>query len=206
VNGVLLNPLPFPHPEQLVVLDQSKPKFETGSIPYPNFRDLQKENQTFSVMAIYRGFSFSLLGSGEAERVNARLVSADFFSVLGVQPVLGRTFAVGEDESGVPPVAVISANLWQRKFKGATDIVGKAVTLDEKNYTIIGVTPAYLPVFRTTEVVVPIGPWNTPALKNRGAGLGLHGIGRLKPGITAAQGQADLNRIMGNLAIAYPET
>jgi predicted permease len=206
VNGVLLNPLPFPHPEQLVLLDQSKPNFETGAIPYPNFRDLQKENQTFSAMAISRRFSFSLIGSGEAEQVSARLVSADFFTVLGVQAARGRTFAAGEDESGVPPVAVISANLWQRKFNAAEDIVGKAVTLDEKNYTVIGVTPADLALYRTTEVFVPIGQWNTPALKNRGAALGLHGIGRLKPGVTVEQGQADLNRIMNNLAISYPET
>src|SRR5829696_5348097 len=87
VNGVLLNPLPFPQPEQLVTLHQSKPNFETGAIPYPNFRDWQKENQTFSGMAISRGFGFSLTGMGEAERVSARLVSADFFSVLGLEPV-----------------------------------------------------------------------------------------------------------------------
>ena len=206
VNGVLLNPLPFPHPEQLVLLDQSKPNFETGAIPYPNFRDLQKENQTFSAMALSRRFSFTLIGSGEAEQVSARLVTADFFTVLGVQAARGRTFAAGEDESGVPPVAVISASLWQRKFNAAADIVGKAVTLDEKNYTVIGVTPADLALYRTTDVFVPIGQWNTPALRNRGAALGLHGIGRLKPGVTVEQGQADLNRIMSNLATAYPET
>src|SRR6185295_3524186 len=70
VNGVLLNPLPFPQPEQLVTLDQSKPNFETGAVPYPNFRDLQKENKTFTAMAISRGFSYSLIGAGEAERVS----------------------------------------------------------------------------------------------------------------------------------------
>ena len=74
VNGVLLNPLPFPDPDQLVVLDQSKPNFENGAIPYPNFLDLQKENRTFSAMAISRGFGFSLVGSGEPEQVSARLI------------------------------------------------------------------------------------------------------------------------------------
>src|SRR6202163_441045 len=92
VNGVLLNPLPYPQPEQLVTLDQSKPNFETGAIPYPNFRDLQKENRAFSAMAISRGFGFSLIGTGEATRVSALLVSADFFSVLNVKPALGRAF------------------------------------------------------------------------------------------------------------------
>src|SRR5205085_6528390 len=80
VNGVLLNPLPFPQPDQLVTLDQSKPNFENGALTYPNFRDLQKENRTFAFMALSRGFVFSLVGTGEPERVNARLVTADFFS------------------------------------------------------------------------------------------------------------------------------
>src|SRR6266481_821854 len=103
VNGVLLNPLPYPEPDQLVTLHQSKPNFDTGAIAYPNFRDLQRQNQTFSAMAISRGFGFSLVGTGEAERVNARLISADFFTVLGVKPALGRTFVPGEDESGAGP-------------------------------------------------------------------------------------------------------
>ena len=206
VNGVLLNPLPFPHPEQLVTLDQSKPNFEFGAIPYPNFRDLQKDNQTFSAMAISRGFGFSLIGAGEPERVSGRLVSADFFSVLDVKPALGRTFTPGEDEEGAAPVTVISASLWQRKFGGAQDVIGKALTLDDKNYTIVGVLQSNFSLYRTSDVFVPIGQWNSPALKVRSAALGLHGIGRLKPGVSIEQGEADLDRVMGNLAATYPAT
>jgi predicted permease len=206
VNGVLLNPLPFPQPEQLVTLDQSKPNFDAGAIPYPNFRDWQKENQTFSSMAIWRGFAFSLIGSGEAERVSARLVSADFFSVFDVKPMLGRTFAPGEDEPGVEPVAIISADLWQRKFGAAQDVVGKSVKLDEKSYRIVGVLPADFRLFRSTDVYAPIGQWNNPALKLRSAGLGLHGFGRLKPGVTIEQAQADLSGVMARLATTYPDT
>jgi hypothetical protein len=179
VNGVLLNPLPYPQPDQLVTLHQSKPNFETGAIPYPNFRDLQKENRTFSAMAISRGFSFSLIGAGEAARVSARLISADFFSVLGVKPVLGRTFAPGEDEVGAGPVAVISANLWQRKFGAAKDVLGTGLTLDDKSYAIVGVLPANFTLLGNVDVYVPIGQWNNPALRSRSAALGLHGIGRL---------------------------
>ncbi len=206
VNGVLLNPLPFPHPEQLVTLDQSKPNFETGAIPYPNFRDLQKENRTFSSMAISRGFGFSLIGAGEAERVSARLISADFFSVLDIKPALGRAFAPGEDEPGAGPVAMISADLWQRKFGAAPDVLSKGLTLDDKTYTIVGVIPANFSLFRGTDVYVPIGQWNNPALKSRGAGLGLHGIGRIKPGVPIEQAQADLNSVMERLAATYPDT
>ena len=100
VNGILLNRLPFPQPEQLVTFDQSKPNFETGAIPYPNFLDLRKDNQTFSAMTILRATSFSLIGTGEAERINGRFVSADFCSVFGIRPVPGRSFVVGEDEPG----------------------------------------------------------------------------------------------------------
>ncbi len=205
VNGVLLNPLPYPQPEQLVTFHQSKPNFETGAIPYPNFRDLKKENQTFASMAIFRSYGFSLIGAGEAERVTGRYVSADFLSVLGVKPLLGRTFAPGEDEPGVGPVVLISQDLWQRKFGSASDVIQKGITLDEKNYAVIGVIPATLTVLRS-DVYVPIGQWTNPGLKNRAVGLGLHGIGRLKPGVTVEQGQSDLNRVMQALALAYPDT
>ncbi|MEP6706296.1 MAG: ABC transporter permease [Pyrinomonadaceae bacterium] len=206
VNGVLLNPLPFPQPEQLVTLDQSKPNFETGAIPYPNFRDLQKENKTFSAMAISRGYAFSLIGTGEAERVRGRYITADLFSVLDVKPALGRAFAPGEDEPGAAPVVMISADLWQRKFGAAPDVVSKGLTLDEKTYTIIGVIPANFSLFPGSDVYVPIGQWNNPALKFRSAALGLHGIGRMKPGVTIGQAQADLSSIMGRLAETYPDT
>ena len=206
VNSVLLNPLPFPQPEQLVTLDQSKPNFDMGAVPYPNFLDLQKENRTFSAMAISRGFGFSLVGAGEPERVNARLVSAEFLSVLDVKPALGRWFTPEEDRPGANAVAVISANLWQRKFGSAPDVVGRGITLDDRGYAIVGVLPASFSLFRTTDVYVPIEQWESPALKSRTAGLGLHGIGRLKPGVSIAQGQADLDRIMQNLAATYPES
>jgi len=206
VNGVLLNPLPYPQPEQLVTIHQSKPNFEQGAMPYPNFRDVQKQNQTFSAMAISRSFGFSLMGAGEPERVDARLVSADFFSVLGLKPLLGRTFMLGEDESGAGPVVLISENLWRRKFGSAEDIVHKGITLDDKSYAVVGVIPASFTLTRGVDVYVPIGQWGSPALKSRSAALGLHGIGRLKPGVTIEQARSDLNRVMADLAVAYPET
>ena len=210
VNGVLLNPLPFPQPEQLVTLHQSKPNFETGAMPYPNFRDLRRENRTFSAMAISRPTGFSLTGAGEAERVNAQFVTADFFTVLGVKPQLGRNFAPGEDERGAAPIVIIGADLWQRKFGSAPDMLGKSLALDDRSYTIVGVLPANfnlrVTLFRPADVYAPIGQWNNPALENRVAALALHGIGRLKPGVTIEQAQADLNRVMRDLAVAYPDT
>src|SRR5919107_2751667 len=170
VNGVLLNPLPFPQPEQLVTLHQSKPNFDTGAVPYPNFLDLRRENQTFSAMAVTRTTGFSLTGIGEPERVSAQYVSADFFSLLGVEPVQGRTFAPGEDERGAPPVALIGADLWRRKFGSAPDVVGRGINLDDRTYTVVGVIPAgfnlRVNIFRQSDVYVPIGQWGNTALEN----------------------------------------
>src|ERR1700719_2076710 len=87
VNGVLLNPLPYPQPDQLVTLYESKPNFNTGSISYPNFLDWQKDNRTLSAMAVSRSYSFSLTGMGPAEQARAQLVTSDFFPILGVKPV-----------------------------------------------------------------------------------------------------------------------
>ena len=209
VNGVLLNPLPYPEPEQLVELRESKPNFATGSISYPNFLDWQKDNRTFASMAILRGNrSFILTGLGEAEQVDAVFVSTGFFEQLGVNPVLGRAFAPGEDRIGVAPTVMITGGFWKRKFGSAQDVLGKSLTLDGKDYTIIGVIPAtfdLLGSLRTREVYVPIGQWNNPLLMNRAAGLGIGGIGRLKPGITVQQARADMERVTQNLAAAYPE-
>ena len=210
VNGVLLNPLPFPQPEQLVSLSESKPNFATGSISYLNFRDWQRNNHTFSSMAIAREYSFSLSGGGESEFVTAEFVSSDFFPLLGVNPVVGRTFAPEEDQPGAAPVAMISAGFWKRKFGAAPEIVGKPLILDGKSYTIIGVLPPSFDLlvrsFRPSDIYVAIGRWTHPLLMQRGAGLGIHGIGRLKPGVTIEQARADMDEVSRNLAEAYPDS
>ncbi len=209
INGVLLNPLPFHEPNQLVTLSESKPNFGRGSISYPNFRDWQNDNRSFSAMAVARAYAFSLTGRGEAEQVNAEFVSSDFFPLLGVKPVIGRTFVANEDEIGAAPLALVSEGFWKRKLDTAPDILGKSLTLDGRNYTIVGVIPAgfhlRIPSFRDREVYVAIGQWSNPLLRNRGAGLGIHGIGRLKPGVSIEQAQADMNTVAQNLAATYPD-
>ena len=209
VNGVLLNPLPYPHSEQLVTLHESKPNFTTGSISFPNFLDWQKDNQTFSSMALLRSnASFILTGLGEAEQVDALLVSSEFFRQLAVVPVIGRDFSPGEDLVGAAPTVMITTGFWSRKFASAPDVVGKSLTLDGRAYTIIGVIPAsfdLLGTLRSREVCVPIGQWSNPILMNRAAGLGFHGIGRLKPGVTVEQARSDMERVTQNLAATYPD-
>ncbi|MGB9464316.1 MAG: ABC transporter permease, partial [Candidatus Acidiferrum sp.] len=209
VNGVLLNPLPYSHPEQLVWLAESKPNFATGSISFPNFRDWQKNNRTFSTMAASRSYSYNLTGLGEAEQVSTMLITSDFFSVLGVNPAAGRSFVPGEDEIGAAPIAMITSGFWKRKLGSSPDAVGKSLNLDGKNFTIVGIIPANFELalgsFRNVEIYVPLGQWNNPLLPTRGAGLGIHGIGRLKPGVTIEQARADMQSVTGNLAAEYPD-
>ena len=210
INGVLLSPLPFPQPDQLVTLHENKPNFEGGSVSYPNFHDWQKDNHTFSSVGLARPSQFSLTGVGEAEQVSGEFVSSDFFTVLGVKPVIGRTFAEDEELVGAGPVALISAGLWRRKFSSAPDILGKNITLDARDYTIVGVIPADfhldIPGFRESQVYTPIGQWSNPLLLKRGAGLGFHGIGRLKSGVTIEQARADMEGVTRSLAEAFPDT
>jgi len=209
VNGVLFNPLPYPQPEQLVTLHESKPNFEAGSISFLNFQDWRKQNTTFSKMAISRGYSFNLTGAGDAEQVRTQFVSTDFFPMLGVKPLIGRLFEEGEDHFGANPIVIISEGFWNRKFASAPDALGKGLTLDGRSYTIVGVVPAnfnlQVGTFRASELYVPIGQWTNPALHIRMAGLGIHGLGRLKPDVTIQQARSDMARVTEHLAEEYPE-
>jgi predicted permease len=211
VNGVLLNPLPFHEPEQLIALHASMADYERGSISYPNFLDWQKESHSFSAMAIYRAKGMSLTGMGEAERINGEFVSSDFFSLLGVKPLIGRTLAAGEDRIGAGPVVLISEGLWRRQFDSSPRVLGKIVTLDGKGFAVIGVVPAsfhmgsIVPTLLEQEVYVPIGQWEAPVLM-RGNGLGIEGIGRLRPGVTMKQARADMAAVTEELARVYPDS
>ena len=137
------------------------------------------------------------------------MISSDLFPMLNVRPELGRLLAPGEDEVGAAPVALISAGLWARKFGSSPSALGKSVTLDGRDYTIVGVIPASfslnLNMLHPSDVYVPIGQWSNSLLMDRGAGLGIHGIGRLKPGVTLQQARADMARVTQNLAAAYPQ-
>jgi predicted permease len=209
VNGVLLNPLPYPEPNQLMSVAASKPNFPKGSISYPNFQDWKRENQSFSFFAVGRTYGFNLTGAGPAEQVNAELVTSDYFPMLGVKPVIGRVFTASEDEIGVANVVVISSSLWERKFSSSQSVLGKVLTLDGKDYTVVGVVPTGFDVplrsFRTAEIYAPVGEWTNPLIRNRGAGLGIHGIARLKPGVSIEQARADMDGVTRNLAGIYPD-
>ena len=209
VNAVLLKALPFHQPDRLVALYQNKVQFQRASISYPNFLDWQRQNRTFDSMAAFRPDDFNLTGAGEAEHIRGEMISADFFSTLGLQPVIGRWFTSQEDQLGGAPVAVISAGLWARKFTARPDIVGRSVELNGTDYTIVGVVPARFHLQMQNfpldiGVYIPIGQWNDVTFHDRSSGLGTKAIGRLKPGVTLEQAYADMDSVATQLAEAYP--
>lgn len=212
VNGVLLDRLPYPHPEQLVSLAETLPPFPQFAISYPNFLDWGRMNHTFEAIAAYRQNDFNLTGSGEAQRVKATQVSAAFFPLLGVKPVIGRDFSPDEDKPGGEPVVMLSEGLWRNKFGGAPDILDKTVTLDGTGYRVIGVVPRNFYFccentnFRLGDVYLPVGSWNVPWMHDRGAHPGLFAIGRLKTDVTLEQVRAEMDAIARNLATAYPDS
>jgi predicted permease len=214
VNGVLLNPLPFHDPHQLVSMFQEMPNFKNGSISYPNFIDWRRMNTTFAGMAAYRSTGFNLSGNGEPERLHGEMISAGFFEILGVNPIIGRTFTADEDRIGANPTVMITEGLWQRKFGGRKDIIGQRMVLDDVGRTIVGVVPSSFHLriqnFQRggpmNEVYVPVGEYNEPKFySDRAAGWGLDAIGRLKPGVTLEQARLDMDRVSRDLTAAYPD-
>jgi predicted permease len=205
VNGVLLNPLPYPAPQQLISAYAKTAEFEHGSIAYLNFLDWQKDNRSFSDLAAYRDDSMFLTGTGEGERLRSFMISANFFTVFGIKPILGRVFRPEEDRVGAAAVVIIGEGLWKRKFGSSHDIIGKAITLNNKNYVIVGVIPASFSIYnQARDAYVPIGQWNDPTFRDRNVSFGTQSIGRIKPGVTIKQAQADMDSVAKNLAAAYP--
>jgi len=210
VNGVLFNPLPYAQPDRLVALFARSNQFNKFSISYPNFQDWSRQNHSFSSLAAFRGETFTLTGIGEPERLDANMVSAAFFPLLGVNPTIGRSFNEKEDQLGAAPVALISEGLWKRKFGSAPDIAGKSIRLDGNLYSIAGVIPATFHFqndnyHSEAEVYVPLGQWNNPLFRDRRTGMGMDAVGRLKPGVTLAQANSDMSGVANHLAEVYPD-
>jgi predicted permease len=209
VNGVLINPLPYPQADRLVVLFQNKPHFTRGSISYLNFLDWQRDNRSFEAMAAYRNGDAKLTGSGEPENLSGRMVSAGFFEILGVTPQLGRTFTADEDRLGANPTVMISEGLWKRKFASNPHVVGRVIVLDGVPRVIIGVIPASFQLrqqnFHPGEIYTPVGEYRDPHFRDRTSAWGMDAIARLKLGVTLAQAAQDMERVNRGLEAAYPD-
>jgi predicted permease len=212
VNGVLFNPLPYPHPDQLVAVAEKFPPFPEASISYPNFLDWMRINRTFEALAAYRHTDFNLTGMGGAQRLNAVQISASFFPLLGIKPVIGRNFSPQDDKQGAAPVVMLSGRFWTSKFGRSPEILGSMLELDGTGYTVVGIVPESFYFccesmnFELGDVYVPIGAGNASWLTLRDFHPGIRAIGRIKPGVTVEQAHADMNEIARNLERAYPDT
>ena len=182
VYGVLLHPLPYPGSERLVAVLERQPKM-TISVSYPDFEDMSGHVTSFESMAGAQRASFNLTGLGDAERVQGRWVSANFFSTFGVPISIGRDFRPEDDREGAAPATILSYAFWQNHFSGARDVLGKVIALNDKQYTVIGVAPANFKYGEGIELYTPLTLAKTP-MWGRGAHSGLVMIGRLKPGVT----------------------
>ncbi len=209
VNAVLLNPLPYHDPARLVAVYSRTAQFSQSSISYPNFLDWVRAQNVFSSLAAFREDDYNLTGLGQPERVSAEMVSASFFSTLGINPVAGRLFRPEDDRIGAQPVAMLSGGFWKRKFASSPNVLGTALTLDGVPYTVVGIVPAGFSYhggnYHPSDVFVPIGQWNDPTFRDRRAAMGMDAVARLKPGVTLQQAQAGMDSIARSLADTYPD-
>jgi putative ABC transport system permease protein len=207
VNAVLLRPFAYEAPEQLVIPGES----QTGtrgntSLSYPNFADWKDDRKVFTgASAVRSNENFNLTGSGEPERLQGRLVSAGFFSLLGIKPLLGRDFLAEDDRPGATPTVILSYGLWSRRFGNDQGIVGKQITLNNQSYTVIGVSPQDFQYGLEADVTIPIG-LQAERFKARGADPGISAVARLKPNVSLQQAETELNLLYAQLEQQYPDS
>ena len=207
VNAVLLRPLPYEESERLVFLNEKSQVMDEMSISYPNYLDWRSMTQTFEKIGICNRGSYNLTGVGEAERIVTAQCSADLFAALRVNALHGRVYTNDEDKPGSTSVVVLSYPVWQRRFGGQTSILNQSITLNGKSYVVIGIMPASYTYPSRAEMWVSLGQLtDQSSYKERGNHPGLYGIGRLKPGVTFEQAQADMNTIAVNLEKQYPDS
>ena len=206
VNSALLRGLPYRSSNELYHLWERTPQkeFNRREFSYPDYQDYQ-QNSVFTGLAGYTGGGAILSGSGEPESVPAARASANFFSVLGVDPIVGRTFQDGEDKPGGPKVTVLTYGLWQRKFGGDPNAVGKQLTINGESYTVIGVLPqTFQFALRPADLWLPYQP--TPNQLSRRFMHGTNLIGRLKPGVSANQAQSELSVIASRIEQQFKDS
>jgi predicted permease len=222
VNAVLLKPLPFPAPEELVAVGNvdlsetaSTPRLYSLSIP--DFADFREQNRSFSSMAIYRDHVSALVDEKGAQSVRGEKVSGEFFDVLGIKPLLGRGFTRADEQAGGGPgglKVVLSYGFWQSHFNRADDVIGHVLMLDGRPNTVIGVMPEGfgfpiqtnpLELYTTIAEDASTPDGSTPKTQLRGDHW-VQGIGRVKTGVPLAQANAELRSIAAALEKKYPET
>jgi putative ABC transport system permease protein len=204
VNAVLLRNLPFPDPNALVLVTERMPTIPIVGPSWLNFQDLRDRSRSLD-LAPARNSTMTLTGAGDPERLQAQQASAALFPLLGVQAIRGHTFTKDEDKSGAAPVALIGYGFWQRRFGGAADTIGKAITLDRTPYTVVGILPPSYQLIQPADVAVPFHPWAaTLPPDDRSWHPGIIAVGRLRPGVSFDAAKADMTSVMKNLEREYP--
>ena len=204
VNGVLLRPPAFRDPSRIVLITE-KSKYPVFTTSYLNYRDWRDQSHSFESMQATCVMALTLTGRGEPERLTARYTSAGFFPLLGVQPVAGRNFLPEEDTAAGAPVAMISYALWQRRFGGTREAIGRTIELDSKPYTLIGVAPASFRFLPAADVYVALGPWAATLPDDRNWHPGILPVARLKAGVAIEQARAEILEITARLERQYPD-
>ena len=205
VNAVLLRPLPYPQPQQIVTLNETLlGKNWQGSASGPNFLDWHAQNQSFSALAAYYTNGFNLTGTGEAQRIPSAFITPDFLNIFGVTPAMGRMFLPDEFKAGGNNVVILSDGLWRRVFGGEPGIVGKPVTLSGQSFTVVGVLPATFQSPSNEELWTPLQADNQILAGSRGSHW-LQVFGRLKDGVALASARADMDTVAARLRQQYPD-
>src|SRR3984957_10399147 len=204
VNGVLLRPLPFRDPSRLVLIAEKSP-FPVISTSRENYLDWRDQSHSFEAMEATCSGSITLTGAGEPERLNVRMATAGLFPLLGINAQVGRTFLPEEDRAGGAPVVLLSYGLWQRRFGGAQDIIGKPVNLDAQPYTVVGVLPAGFQILQPADVFLPFMPWAKTLPSDRNWHPGIIPLARLRPGVSQDQARVEMVGITKRLEQQYPD-
>jgi putative ABC transport system permease protein len=204
VNAVLLRPLPFRDPGKLCLLFEHFPAIGILGPSYENFVDWRDQSNSYEDVAMIRNATFTLTGAGEPQRLAGQMASANFFPLLGVNPIYGHTFFPEEDRAGGPLVVLLSYGFWQRQFGGAPDAVGKNVTLDNQSYSIVGILPPQFQFFQPVDVIIPIAPWAKTLPDDRSWHPGLTAVARLKQNVTMDQANTEISVIAKRLEQQYP--
>jgi putative ABC transport system permease protein len=205
INSALLRPLPFHEPQRLVSLWETERAPGNFPLSGRDYLDWQTQNHALESTALYSWErSFSASGTGQAEAAAVISAQANFFSVLGVEPRIGRAFDSGEDRAGKNHLAILSNAFWQRRFGGRADVIGKTIELNEEPYSVIGVMPAWFNFPSATEIWIPMD-MSPEELGTRGS-HSFRAIGRLKTGVTVGQAQAELSTIAKQLGKQYPDS
>jgi putative ABC transport system permease protein len=205
VNAVILRPLPYPEPEQLAMvwLDNRRQGIRDDITSYPNFIDWRDQNHVFQGMAGMRTAAFTLTGVGEPEQLRGASVSINFFQLMGIGPAQGRGFTPEEETPGKDQVVVIGHGLWQRRFGADPKIIGQTLTLNGRPFTVIGIMPEGFQFPARVEIWSPLAP--SPQLRAARGSFWLPVVGRLKPGVTRQQAQADMDLIAQRLEQQYSQ-